>query len=213
MFSTHCIRVTLPYNDCSGIVHKWVSRSNKAVVYQHDKDEDVSRTHIHLALIDCDVKAEALKRMWPEAPGKGNEFWSFAPPKDLKQYLIYMTKGTLRPVLVKNISPADLEEHRTSWVEPKLGNDKKEGPLEHYIDKVVRRFIVDGQFDYSDYHRLGADLFTDVRKVTMSVFWGEKRQVPHATQYKTVASTAYLRVMEHCNRLDDGFQVIMDKWY
>jgi len=208
-----CIRVTVPWQDCSGAIQKWVSRSNKAVVYEHDADEEVSRTHIHMALIGCDVKAEALKRMWPDAPGKGNELWSFSPPRNLPQYFKYMTKGKLSPVLVKNIPPDEIERHRTSWVEEVNPDKSEKAALEFYVKKVVSRFIVDGQFNYVDHHSFGGDLFNDVRKATMSVFWGAKRTAPHATQYKQVASTAYLRIMEHCGRLDDGFERVMERWY
>jgi len=224
---SYAIRVSLPFSDCSGIIQRWFDRSTTAVCYEHEADDKVSRTHIHLALTGVDCKEEALKRMWKNAPGSGNGFWSFSQIKEDK-YWVYMTKGTLRPKLVKNISPAELEEHRKSWVEPSLGNDKKTDPLQYYIDLVINYYPSSKQ-EFIDmythekfketstvYH--GSDdyvnwLFDSVRSRTMRVFWGENRRVPHATQYKTVAGTVFLQLCENYNIFGIGIEKLKNLWY
>lgn len=137
-----CIRITLPFQDCSGIIQKWYTRCNKAVCYEHTADEEISKTHVHLVLIGLDCKTEALKRMWSDAPGKGNEFWSFSPLRDEAKYLAYMTKGILRPKLTKLFSQEELENSRLAWVDPVKDDNNRESPMKHYISKVM------SQFDY-----------------------------------------------------------------
>lgn len=166
--------------------------------------------------------------MWKDAPGSGNGFWSFGKMKEEKKYLTYMTKGTLRPKLAKTFSPAELEEHRKSWVEPKFGNDETDDPLQYYIDKVLTCYPKDKQsfielythekykLTTTVYH--GADdyvnwLFDDVRSRTMRVFWGEKRRVPHATQYKTVAGTVFLQLCENYKFFGTGIEKLKNLWY
>lgn len=215
------VRITLPYSDCSGIVKRWFDRAHRAVCYEHEADDEIKQTHIHIALLELNCKAEALKRMWKDAPGKGNEFWSLTPVRDESKYLTYMTKGKLRPVLVKNFSSEQLEEHRLSWVEPTLGNDKNgNSPLEYYINQVLKRFErIKSRSDmptgrYDDYGHLTDDMLLDeVRSETMKVFWGENRRVPHASMYKQVAGSVYLNLMERIDCLDMGIASLKHLWY
>ena len=52
-----------------------------------------------------------------------------------------------------------------------------------------------------------------VRSETMKVFWGENRRVPHASQYKIVASTAYVTIMERIDCLNEAFLHLRNLWY
>lgn len=209
----YAIRVTLPYQDCSGIIQRWFERSSSAIVYEHEQDEDVSKTHIHMALIGVDCKIEALKRMWSSAPGKGNEFWSFSDIKDKQKYLTYMTKGTLAPKLAKNISQQEVETSRLAWVDPVKDDKQKGDPVEFMVAKVVKVF---DRVTWNDiYPSLDRpkSLLDDVRSETMRVYWGVNRRMPHASQYKIVAATAYMRIMERLNSMDEGFTHLRELWY
>lgn len=220
MFS-YAIRITLSYDDCKDVISKWADRSARAIVYQHDIDEEVSKTHIHLALVGCEVKAEALKRMWPDAPGKGNEFWSWKQIDDgLEKYVTYMTKGKLRPVFVKNFSQDIVDGLRQAWVEPSLGNDKF--PADHterVIQKVLQKF--DRQTFKTQYHIADMDdddigigvILQQVRTEAFRQLWGEHRRVPHASHYKIVAGSAFMRLCERLNRLDEGMEALQNLWY
>lgn len=210
--NSYAVRVTLPFYDCSGIVQRWFDRSTSAVCYEHEQDDDVSSTHIHLALIGVDCKIEALKRMWSDAPGKGNEFWSFSDLKDRDKYLTYMTKGKLTAKLAKNISLQQLENSRLAWVDP-VKDDKKSGDsVEYYVNKVIKKFE---KTTYDMVYTSGdnCSLLQDVRSETMKVFWGENRRVPHATLYKTVAGTAFLRIMERLDAFEEGITHLRELWY
>lgn len=223
----HAIRITLPYADVKDVISKWADRCHDAIAYQHDADGEVSKTHVHIGLGGCEVKAEALKRMWPDAPGKGNEFWSFKEwvRKDKTEwqttpdtYMVYMAKGTLRPVFVKNISNDLVEKSRQSWVEPvkadKTG-DNSERIVKKVYDKIVSEFVYRDLSDDDRYERVECSaetLLKLVRSETFRQLWGEHRRFPHASHYKIVAGTVYMRLCEHYNCFEEGMQIISELW-
>lgn len=251
MSYNHAIRITLPYSDVSSILSLWADRSDKVVAFQHSADEEISKTHVHIALYGCEVKSEALKRMWVDVPGKGNEFWSWKEAKpwpkqsdewilevmksdavkdeeaklqlyeDLK-YLTYMSKGSLRPLFEKNISRAILERSRQLWVEP-VKADKSGDPSERIIKKIMTRFDIKEEIGYhrddTDVVHLGECeynlelLLTHVRSVSFRLLWGEHRRVPHASHYKIIASTAFLRICEDAGCFEQGAILIQNLWY
>jgi len=147
-------RVSLSYADMSGVVEKWSQTCEKMVVYQHDPDKEVPRTHVHMLLINCKHKSpEQLKRMFHEAhetDRKGNDLWAWTHkdfPNPDETFIPYMTKGNIAPVFVKNYSPAELEDARTQWKDttptPKgkcLLNDA--GEVKDKPKKKTRREIV-----------------------------------------------------------------------
>ena len=233
--SNYAVRVTLPYDDFADIIKKWADKCSKLIAYQHDADEEVSQTHVHLGLYGCTVKYEALKRMWPDAPGSGNEFWSMKDtyekivdrdigkqrfPVD-ESFITYMSKGELSPVFVKNFSKEEVEKSRQSWVEP-VKADKSGDPSEFYIRKVIVKYdqftslqrftehiAVDEGSCTWDFERV----LSHVRSTTMKMFYHETRRVPHASQYKIVAGTAFLRICEKWNYLEGGIDALKNLWY
>lgn len=226
MSYTHAIRITLPFEDCSGIISQWSDRSQRAIVYQHDADEKISKTHVHIGLYGCEVKAEQLKRLWKNCPGKGNEFWSWKEeadeflPDGTNKYLTYMSKGKLAPVFVKNISNESVENSRLSWVEP-VKADKTGDASEHVIKKVIQRFnlVKDSRYFKDDDEiiigpKYNLELLLDnVRTEAFKVLWGEHRRVPHASHYKIVAGTAFLRICEEAKCFEHGVGILKNLWY
>lgn len=151
----YAIRVSSPFVDCSGILLQWCERATSAFIFEHEADAEVNRTHCHLGLYGCLVKAEALKRMWKGAPGSGNGFWSFKPcdpwtgaAVDTK-YLTYCSKGVLAPKYVKNISEHLVEEAKGRWVtkspDPKPASrqgdkKKKQDDLYEIVEIIKSRY-------------------------------------------------------------------------
>lgn len=145
----YAIRVSRPYADCSGILDVWSSRAHAIAVFEHEADHEVNRTHIHVGLYGALVKIEALKRMWKDVSGSGNGFWSFKDADGMDspgfmQYLTYMSKGELRPKLLKNISPAIVEEAKGRWVtkspdpKPVKSKVKKDKEDLYVITEIIR---------------------------------------------------------------------------
>lgn len=233
----HAIRITLSYDDCSGVIAKWADRCQAAVVYQHDADEEVSKTHVHLALFKCEVKAEALKRMWEDCPGKGNEFWSFKEWKvdddflvvvKPNKYITYMTKGYLYASFNKNISKEILEASRLAWVDHDTAAPTKDS-TQYFIDEILEKFKYQSSYDYIEHYRhesfldsntvmysmrdyLGF-LLSEVRMRTMKVMWSKNRRTPPASLYKTVAGSVFLTLAERFDWMDTAIDVLTQKWY
>lgn len=117
-------RVSFAYADVSGVIETWSHSCEKMVVYEHQRDSEVNRTHLHMLLMNCKYNtAEPLKRQFYSAvqtSAKGNDLWSWVHkkyPNPNEQFVVYMSEGKLRPVFVKNFSPAELEELRLQWKE------------------------------------------------------------------------------------------------
>lgn len=157
----HAPRITRPYQDISGALHEWANDSTHFIVAQHDADEKVKQTHVHIGHWGCSVKDEALKRRFKTKTGlqlSGNEDWKwkykrfpdglpdwecdFVQPANAKdneifKYLKYLIKGDLARVkYVKNISTALLEAARDAWVDS-VKNDNS--PAEIHIHHVKVR--------------------------------------------------------------------------
>ena len=113
----YAVRVTLPYQDLSGVVARWADKCERCICFEHEADEEIRQTHVHMILFSSTVQAEALKRT-SKLSGKGNEFWSWKDYDGLQTFITYMSKGKLAPKFVKNYSPAEVEAARTAWSEP-----------------------------------------------------------------------------------------------
>lgn len=119
--------VRLPYNDVSGVIKVWADACESLALYEHEADETVKTTHVHMIMLGCKYKtAEPLKRLFYKMnPGmdtsEGNGLWSWTNkefPVPGIEFITYMSKGHLRPKYVKNISEDKLEELRGKWSEP-----------------------------------------------------------------------------------------------
>ena len=218
MSFNHAIRITLPYEDCKTIITKWSDRSSRAIVYQHDADEKVRQTHVHIVLYGCNVQAEALKRMWKEAPGKGNEFWSWKEADESSRQITYLTKGKYAPKFIKNISEQEVETSRQSWVEPVKADkpgDSSEKIITKVIAKIKSEFVYRDTTDVDRVERIECSaetLLKLVRRETFRQLWGELRRFPHASHYKIVAGTVYMRLCEHYDCFEDGMEIISQLW-
>jgi len=230
MSYTWKIRVSLPFSDCSGIVYKWFDRCAKAVCYEHGPDSKSKKPHIHVALIDCEVQLEALKRMWKgENKGKGNGFWSSGEINDAPKHLTYLTKGKFTPKAVKNFSPEELETSRLAWVDPVKDDSPGDSPTDFMIAKVLSTINYDTFMSFKEHYRfvkLGVGntvfhsndeycrfLLDEVRSATMKVYWGVNHRVPHASQYKIVAGSVFLKLCEKFGIFESGIDSLKNLWY
>lgn len=230
----YAIRVTLPFQDCSGSILSWFNRCKSGVVYQHESDEEIRQTHIHLVLFECEVEDEQLKRIFRllcHLPGKGNGFWSFKTTykKDKVEVpvdegaITYASKGCLRPVYAKLFSQDRLEHLRQLWVE-KVDSDKpsESSAVKYYVDKVYAHFdnvvsmydIPKGDEDkWGDRKSQYEVLFDMVRKRVFRVMYHQKGIAPHPPQYKMVTSTVFSKIGERLELEDEFTEVLIKYWY
>jgi len=225
----HAIRISRAYQDLSGIVAIWSSRSQKTIAYQHDADEKIEKTHVHIALFGCDVQAEALKRMWPEAPGKGNKFWCWKTKYENKDgnlvpvdenVITYMSKGQLTPCFSVGFADRDVDNLRSQWIP----RDKAETGdyTERIVSQIVAKFNIKKETRYHrslDEIEFGQPkynlslLFDNVRTESWKTLWAQRRMAPHGAHYKQVACTVFMRICEANECFNHGIGYVMDKWY
>jgi len=163
-------------------------------VFQHDKDDTVQTTHCHILMMECEVQAEALKRIFkkvlPGLPAKGNEFWKWESRSVVDDnFLTYMSKGNLCPVFVKNFTPELIEERRQQW---KISTPKSVNPQKYdEWDEVKKSY--DAQHD--DYTARTMSLEA-TRCWLFSWYYRRDGRAPHPSNYKRNAISLFIRSQE-----------------
>jgi hypothetical protein len=115
---SYAIRITRSYNEVS----EWVEAipSTKIVVFQHDADGSVQRTHVHM-YVETTLKPDAMKARYKKVYNqidKGD--WSFkTATEDADKYITYMSKGVLDPKFVVGFEEDKLNELKSKWIDPK----------------------------------------------------------------------------------------------
>lgn len=165
------IRISRPYDD----IFDWVDaiESSKLAVYEHEADDEISRTHIHMLVIGCKIKPDSLKTRFKKAYGDIDKTdWSFKTATDDK-FITYMSKGHLAPKLTKGYDVAEIEKLTAEWIEPKT-------PLKLENGKFVRDVQVAGQktkielLEQMRSRLSGSDTTRDILKVIRRVLIDNK---------------------------------------
>jgi len=113
------IRISYPWENVKLFIEKIGDRCTTVAVYQHDADEDVSRTHCHMVLKDIQVcRKQVLNIMKESLQLKGNADFATEKCDESAKPFIYMTKGTLDPVYLKGYSAEQALDWKNLWVEP-----------------------------------------------------------------------------------------------
>lgn len=168
-------RVSLDYGTLAKVFEVLQNETDVLVVYEHEADEDVNRTHVHF-LIDWVASVDTLKNRFKinctTVTFKGNSSWSFLssykPFKKSKEVpvnedcITYMSKGELEPVVLKGFTQDLIAKYKDRWVErtpetsyqPKLTYVTRETPSEakkrknDLIKEMLDRInIHDGKYD------------------------------------------------------------------
>lgn len=143
------IRISRPYDD----IREWCEfKAEQKIVFQHDADDEVSRTHIHMLVIGSTIKPDALKYRYKKLYGDIDKTdWSFvASFKDSEgktqpitaesseKFITYMTKGVLVPVLSEGYNPEKVLELAQQWKDPKTTTLKTEGGKFVRVPKEIK---------------------------------------------------------------------------
>lgn len=109
----YAIRVTRSCKELTGFFEKLDRVTDKFTIYQHDVLDNV---HIHGLLVNCSVSTDTLKNYIRKDVGNVKSTdWSFKTADDFN-FITYMSKGTLDPVVNKGFTPEELEEYKSKWV-------------------------------------------------------------------------------------------------
>lgn len=193
----HAPRISLSYADASGILHLWSDTCFQMVIYEHEADEGCARTHLHVLMLGCNVKEEALKRMFykglPDETRKGNELWSWVhdewrkahPDEEYNDSLItYMSKGKLRPVYSKNFPVTIVDQRTREWIEPTKPSNEKYDEYKEMLKDAVK-----------DFDKRRPNL-SEVRSWSMRWYWRRDGRLPNAGSYKRNAASVFLHLTE-----------------
>jgi len=120
-------RISLPYGECSEKVLEYLEPlSDKLVIYEHEADDDVSRTHIHGLIMDCSRSDDTLRNnLFKVNYTKNYELKSTYKtkngvyPVDAK-YITYMSKGHLDPKYCKGFTEEEIAAYKAQWKDMKI---------------------------------------------------------------------------------------------
>lgn len=114
----YAVRLTFPYQK----LVEFFDRFEKVVVYQHDADESVNRTHVH-ALVEISVSTDTAKNWVQKCVGSRpkKDMWSFVSKLKkqpvTEEFITYMTKGKLEPVMLKGYTKELCDKYKARWVD------------------------------------------------------------------------------------------------
>lgn len=166
---SYAIRVTRSYDD----VFTWVDnlKCSKLAVYEHEADDEISRTHIHM-IIYTDLKPDAMKARYKKLYGEIDKSdWSFKKADD-DGFITYMSKGHLPPKLAKGYEVSEIERLTQEWKEPErktkvvLENGKLVRDIETVPKKTKSQMLEQMRSRLSD-SSTTRDKLSAIRKVLM----------------------------------------------
>lgn len=119
------VRISRSYDDLKGMWEALREECTAMIVYQHDADEETSRTHVHAVLQDLSIGVETIKyrvKSYLKTKVFCKSDWCFQTevgrPKSAVtwDYITYMSKGTLEPVLIHNVTDNDIALKTSNWI-------------------------------------------------------------------------------------------------
>jgi len=140
-------RIHRSWSDLSGVLISEVKPSVfRFIVAQHEADEQVNRTHVHMLMYNTVIKEEAFKRRinkYFDPPLKGNKEWSWtntlpevdraqfwetgdygsASELEIFKYVKYILKGDISNLKYKhNVGDQFIANAIASWQQPAAAN-------------------------------------------------------------------------------------------
>lgn len=133
------IRISRPYTDISG----WIlnEKHESCVVYEHDKDDEVARTHCHIWVKGIQCSTDSLKNHIKKVIGPVDKSdWYFTTVNKSKEpwtddVITYMSKGKLEPKYKNGFTDEEIDNFKSKWVVPPNPITTQDGML------VVKRVV------------------------------------------------------------------------
>lgn len=118
-------RISVPWNDCRDVVLNYLKDiSATLVIYEHEADEEVMRTHIHGLIMGCQRSDDTLRnKLFKVMFTKNYELKSTfkrkggGPLPVSLNYITYMSKGKLEPSYFHGITKEEIDAYRAAWVD------------------------------------------------------------------------------------------------
>lgn len=224
--------VFMAYNALTTLVESWSEKCSTMLVVEHPADGKTKRVHCHFLLEHSYSDDEVFRKLGKACLGeffkRGNYWIATRVQKgehagkllQQAQLMDYFLKGKYTESFVKNISEEILETSRSRWVETVKSDTSDDGSsTEIMICKVVD--VVEAKLNQRLYNEdeAGIELYRETtvmdlcRSEAFKMLWGKRRVAPHASHYKIVASSAFMRIMENHKCFEKGIAVLKDLWY
>jgi len=207
-----CGRIALAYAEAERALSKMGDKAQKIIVYEHHADDGCARTHIHFLVLNPTIGIEGLKKVFRThyegtIPG-GNKFWSIKQSTDPERHITYMSKGSLAYQMMKGFSSDEVEKLRLAWVSLSPTNSPSQETTKKY-DEFTHIIEDWGPLDRKHVH------FDEVRSWVFAWYWRRDARIPHATAYKRMAGTLFLRIAEVQPQmvLDVAMEEVKNLWY
>jgi len=113
------IRISRSYADLKEFATKLAEVCDVLVVYEHEADDEINRTHIHCYASNPQVSTDTMKNWVKKALGTKvfpKTDWSFPEAED-EGFITYMSKGHLSPLLIKGIESDAVAALKDKWVD------------------------------------------------------------------------------------------------
>lgn len=130
-FTDWAIRITRSYDELDGWVQRLAEKCLRLIAYEHDADEDVSRTHVHLVVIGYSTSDETMKaqiRKHFQVSQFPKTDWVFDELRDERKAIIYASKKDLQASFSKGYEAEFVAECSAEYLPPdeyaKKGNSK-----------------------------------------------------------------------------------------
>lgn len=153
----YAVRLTFPYQE----VKEFFDRFEKVIVYQHEADEGVPRTHVH-ALLEMDISTDSAKNWVTKCVGSrpSKDKWSFVTKIQKEpvtfDFITYMTKGRLDPVYVKGYTKELCDEYKAKWINhvvPDKQKISKQVVTNYDLAVELKQWITAEIWDGSEYEQ------------------------------------------------------------
>lgn len=161
--------ICLPYEDVKNVAQLWSTFCGSFAIAEHPATGKTKFVHVHMLLSNPSLKPNTLQKKMKDlgiSPGKAKHWISqavqkgeFAGQAYTREHLLkYLLKGDpARLKFSKNISPAEVEEAVSSWVEPVKGNDtstksSKKDTTTYY--QVCQEIVAKAKKEHPDWFRV-----------------------------------------------------------
>jgi len=167
------IRVSRTFDELSktpakdeSFIKKLADACDVCVVYEHQADDSVNRTHVHAYVEGPKVSTDTMKN-WVKKTLAVTVFskadWSFVGATD-RGFITYLSKGKLDPLFVKGIEIEACHQLKAAWTDQPVRKGKTqyilkiENPAQQkmrqaeMVAEIRRRIHTDAPVDQLGYH-------------------------------------------------------------
>lgn len=126
--SDWAIRITREYSELDAWVQHLSDKCDRLIAYQHDADEEVSRTHVHLVVIGYTTSDETMKsqiRKHFQVSQFPKTDWVFDILRDEHKAITYASKKDLQAKFMKGYEQEFVAECSAKYLPPEQYSNSK----------------------------------------------------------------------------------------